>query len=55
MAESCQAYKCTYGSRLEYLCSFIIIFFFTSTRYLRFWLLDPRGVIPEKNYIFDGN
>lgn len=31
MAESCQAYKCTYGSRLEYLFSFIIfllLFFF---------------------------
>lgn len=28
MAESCQAYKCTYGSRIEYLCTFIIIFFF---------------------------
>lgn len=28
MAESCQAYKCTYGSRLEYLFSFIIFPFF---------------------------
>lgn len=28
MAESCQAYKCTYGSRLEYLFSFIIFLFF---------------------------
>lgn len=52
MAESCQAYKCTYGSRLEHLFSFIIFFFPGN---LAFGCSGPGGVISEKDYIFDRN